>query len=135
MSVTITLSMCRSPRSSAITASLTLTRVVAALARRARSPMRAQELVESCRLACLVVALGEVRRVARRGRVEAGREVEVAVLLVEVGGHGIAPGHVPGDVAQRRQPGGRAVRLTDGDRAVEPHDGRVGEPQQLVVPL
>jgi hypothetical protein len=42
------------------------------------------ELVEPRRLAGLVIALCEVRRVAGRGGVEAGNEVEIALALVRL---------------------------------------------------
>ena len=92
-------------------------------------------LVEARRLAHLVVAFGEVGCVAGGLGVQAGGELEVAVLLVEVGGDRVAAQDVLVDVGQRRQPGGRAIGLADGDGPVEPDDRRVGEPEQLVVPL
>ena len=67
--------------------------------------------------------------------VQLGRQFEVAVLLVEVGGDCFAPRDVFVDVGQCRQSSGCAVGLADGDRTVEPHDRSVGEAEQLVVPL
>src|SRR5262249_44686979 len=97
--------------------------------------LRLEQLVDPCRLTCLVVALGQVGRVASRVRVQTGRDLEVAGLLVEVRGDGFPPRYVPVDRGQRREPGGCAVRLPDGHRAVQPDDRRVAEPEQLVVPL
>ena len=65
-----------------------------------------EPLVEARRLAHLVVALGEVRGVARGVGVQAGRQLEVAVLLVEVGGDGVAARDAVGDVGE----GGAARR-------------------------
>ena len=70
-----------------------------------RSP---QLLVEARRLAGLVVALGEVGRVAGGVGVEAGGELEVAVLLVEVGGDRLAPRDVVVDA--RPAPPARPAR-------------------------
>ena len=67
--------------------------------------------------------------------IQAGRELEIAVLLVEVRGDRFAPRDVFVDLGQCRQSCGRAVGLADCDRTVEPDDRSVGEPQQLVVPL
>ena len=72
-----------------------------------------QELVEPRGLARLVVAFREVGCVARRVGVQAGRELEIAVLLVEVGGHRLPPWDVLVDLGQRRQSCGRAVGFAD----------------------
>jgi hypothetical protein len=94
-----------------------------------------QELVEPRRLASLVIALCEVRRVAGRGRVEAGSELEIAVALVKMGRDRIAARDALVDVGQCPQSRGCAVRFAEGDGPVEPDDRSVGESKQLVVPL
>ena len=76
-----------------------------------------------------MVSFGDAGRVASGARIQAGRELEVAVLLVEVGGDRFASRHVFVDLGQRREPRGRSIGLTDCDRTVEPHDRSVGEPQ------
>ena len=86
-------------------------------------------------LAGLVVAFCEVRSIASSQGVEPGREFEVSVALVEVGSDRIAPRDVLVDVGQCPQPCGCTVGFTDGDGTVEPDDRRVGESEQLVVPL
>ena len=86
-------------------------------------------------LARLMVAFGEVGCVASCVGIEAGREFEIAVLLVEVRGDRFAPRDVFVDLSQCRQSCGRAVGLADCDRTVEPDDRSVGEPEELVVPL
>ena len=51
-------------------------------------------LVEARGLARLVVALGEVGCVVSCLGIQAGRELEIAVLLVEVRGDGVTPGQL-----------------------------------------
>src|SRR4051794_25512690 len=94
-----------------------------------------QLLVDPGGLAGLVIAVREGWGVAGGESVEPGGAQEVAVLLVEVGGDRVVARHVLVDLGQRRQPGGRAVGLADRNRPVEPHDRRVGEAEELVVPL
>src|SRR4051812_647711 len=55
------------------------------------SRARAELLVQSCRLARLVVALRKVRRAARGGGIELGGKHEIAVPLVEMRGDGVTP--------------------------------------------
>ena len=74
-----------------------------------------------------MVAFGEVGCVASRSGVEAGGELEIAVLLVEVRGDRIASRDRFVDLGQRLQSGERAIGLADGDGAVEPDDRGVGE--------
>ena len=76
-----------------------------------------------------MVAFGKVRRVVGRGSVEPSREFEIAVLLVEMGGHGVTPGNRPIDLGERGEPGGGAIGFAHGYRPVEPDDRRIGEPQ------
>ncbi len=82
-----------------------------------------------------MVALGEAGRVVGSVGIEAGSEFEIPVLLVEICGDRFAPRNVFVDLCECRQPCAGAVRFTDSDGTVEPDDGSVGEPQQLVVPL
>ena len=70
--------------------------------------MVSEVLVEARRLARLMVAFGEVGCVASGVGIEAGRELEIAVLLVEVCGHCVAPRDVFVDLGQGRQ--SRAAR-------------------------
>jgi hypothetical protein len=70
-----------------------------------RSSVVLQVLVESCCLACLVVAFCEVGCVAGGVGIEAGREFEIAVLFVEVRGNRFAPRDVFVDLGQRDQLG------------------------------
>ncbi len=100
-----------------------------------RSSVVLQVLVESRCLARLMVAFCEVGCVASCVGIEAGSELEIAVLLVEVRGDRVAPRDVFVDLGECRQSCARAVCLTDCDRTVEPDDRSVGEPEQLVVPL
>ena len=74
-----------------------------------------QVLVESRRLARLVVAFCQVGRVAGRLSPEASGQLEVAVPLVEVRGDRLAPGDVLVDLGHCRQPCGRAIGLADCD--------------------
>ena len=74
-----------------------------------------------------MVAFGEVGCVASRVGIQAGRELEIAVLLVEVRGDGFAPRDLFVDIGQCRQSGGRAVGLADCNRTIEPDDRSVGE--------
>src|SRR5262249_1715130 len=59
-----------------------------------------QSLVASGGLQRLVVALGEVGCLASRVGVEAGRELEIAVLLVEIRGDRVVPRDVFVDLGQ-----------------------------------
>jgi hypothetical protein len=102
---------------------------------RADSSAALQLLVEARGLTSLMVALGEVRGVASCVGIEARRELELAVALVEVRGNRFTPRHVLVDLGQCRQACARTVGLADRDRTVEPDDRRVGEPEELVVPL
>jgi len=61
-------------------------------------------------LARLVVALGEIRRVLGCVRIEADGEFEVAVLLVEIRGDGIAPHAAADRLAEERIAAARATR-------------------------
>ena len=80
-------------------------------------------------LARLMVAFCEVGCVASRVGIEAGCELEIAVLLMEVRGDRFAPRDVFVDLGQCRQSCERAVGLADCDRTVEPDDRSVGEPE------
>ena len=82
-----------------------------------------------------MVALGEIRRVVGGVRVQPGGEFEVAVLLVEIRSDRIAPRDERFDLGQGGQSCGSPGRLANGDRTVEADDRRVGESEQLVVPL
>ena len=94
-----------------------------------------EQLVESRGLAHLVVALGEVRRAVGCGGVETRSELEISVLLVEMGGNRVAPRDVRVDLSEGRQSRWSAVSFAHGDGTVEPDDRSVGELEQLVVPL
>ena len=54
---------------------------------------------------------------------------------MKVGGDRIPAGDALVDVGEGGESGQRAIGLPDRDGTVEPHHGRVGEPEQLVVPL
>jgi hypothetical protein len=94
-----------------------------------RSTGALQSLIESRRLAGLVVAFCEGGCVPSGDGIEAGGELEITVLLVEVGGDRFAPRDVFVDLGQCRQSCGRAVGLADCDGTVEPDDRSVGEPE------
>ncbi len=81
-------------------------------------------LVESGGLARLMVAFGEVGCVASRVGVQAGRELEIAVLLVQVRGDGFAPRYV----VRRRRPVPPVPRVRRRPRRLRPHGsaGRSG---------
>ena len=72
-----------------------------------------QVLVESRRLARLMVAFCEVGCVASRVCIQAGRELEIAVFLVQVRGDRFAPRDMFVDLGQCRQSSGRAVGLAE----------------------
>ena len=74
--------------------------------------MVAQTLVQARRLTHLMVAFCDVGCIASCVGIEPRRELEVAVLLVEVRGDCVAPRDVRGDLGKCRQPGGRAVGLS-----------------------
>src|SRR3712207_6842870 len=99
-----------------------------------RSALASQVLVHPSGLAQMMVAFCAAGRVASGVGIEAGSDLEIAVLLVEVRGARLAPGDLLVPLVQGRRPRRRAVGLPDCDRAVEPDDGSVGEPEQFVVP-
>src|SRR5688572_3310367 len=76
-----------------------------------RASSVSEQLVHARCLARLVVTFGEVRSVARRVGVEASREFELAVPLVEVCRDRIAPWDACFDLSERRQPGEWSVCL------------------------
>src|SRR2546423_2787663 len=94
--------------------------------------MVAEHLVEARRLAHLMVALREVRRIAGGVDIEAGSEFEISIVLVEMCGDRFAPRDVLIDLIECRQSRGSAPRFADGDGTVESDDWSVGGPQQLV---
>jgi hypothetical protein len=93
---------------------------------RPRSLAVAQHLVESRSLAHLMVALSEVGRVVGCVGIEAGSELQISVLLVEICGDRIAPRDVLVDRSECRQSRESAPRFADGDGTVEPDDWSVG---------
>lgn len=99
------------------------------------SSLVVQGLVEPRRLAGLVVALGEAWSVAGRRGVEAGSEGRSPLRSWRWAATAARRGTFSSTPGQCRQPGGCAVRFADGDGTVEADDRRVGESEQLVVPL
>jgi hypothetical protein len=81
-----------------------------------------------------VAALLFARRGPGGGGVEPGGGVQVTGPLVEVRRHRGVPRDAVVHLGEGGQPGRGAVGLADRDRAVEPDDGVVGEPEELVVP-
>src|SRR3954451_21939816 len=125
---------CRASNGSAITSASAPRVTVAKLSRFLCIGARLL-LVQSRRLPGLMVAFGQVLGVAGGLGVEAGGQLEVAIPLVEIRGDCVPTRDTLIDLSQCRQPGRRAGGLAHRDCSVEPYDRRVGEPQQLVVPL
>ena len=86
-------------------------------------------LVESRRLAHLMVAFRQVGGAASGVGIKPGRQFEIAVFLMEIGGDRISPRDVGVDAGEGRQSCGGAVGLADCNGAVEPDDRSVGEPE------
>src|SRR5699024_1085968 len=82
-----------------------------------------------------MVAFCYVRCLLGRRGVETCRLRQVAIALMQVRGDRVIPRYVGVECRQSPKPGPRTIGLPDRDGTVQPGDGAVGEPYELVVPF